>query len=229
MSGNPGNVLDDVNVSAQAPTTLLTPSIAGYAHRQIQATIQLGTGSFGDIGSNKLVTPLSLRMECKISQAHLPTAGRMTLRIFGLTLSQINTLTRSGLQFYLNRNNKIAMQAGDPTSGLSTIFNGNIFESYPDFESQPEASFIIVAIDQGPLGTIQLQPVPPVSFPGAVPVANALQQILRPAGLTLENNGVTAVLQSPYFAGTVWQQAQEAIKAANCFGYLDSIKKVLAI
>jgi hypothetical protein len=57
-----------------------------------------------------------------------------------------------------------------------------------------------------PAKIIQLKPVAPVSFARAASVPTVLQQTLQGTGFGLENNGVTAMLSNPYFAGTAWQQ-----------------------
>lgn len=220
----PTVTLDDVNVTAPAPTSSLpTP----YARRILQFTFQLGEGSFGDTGSDKL-TVSGLRATVQIGQAHLAVTGRAVIRIFGLTLNQINTLTKAGLYFKY-RKDLVAIQAGDEKAGLTEIFNGRIYEAYPDFADQPNGGFVVIATDDGPNGAIKVAPVPPVSFPGAVSVVTALEQIVKPQGLNVENNKVNVILASPYFQGTVWQQMLSAIRAANISGVLDSVNSVLAI
>jgi hypothetical protein len=230
MSANiPSTTLPEVGVTAAAPTS---PTPTPYAKRILQFTIVLGQGPDGQNlsfagGTNKL-TVSGLRATVQIHQALLPTTGRAVVTIFGLTLDQINSMTKAGLNWFLVRNNSLAIQAGDAVAGLTTIFNGTIMEAYPKI-NMPNAPMIIVANDQGPNGGIQLQPVTPVSFPGSVPAATALSQILKPTGLTVQNNGVNAVLASPYFQGSPMQQAMSVIRAADCFGYLDTKQGILAI
>jgi hypothetical protein len=228
MSSNiPSTTLDDVDVTAQAPTAPVAPTTTPYARRIIQLTFLLGTGNFGESGENQLQVS-GLRCSVRISNAQVPSAsGRAQILVFGLTLNQINTLTQAGL-YFRTRRNFVAVQAGDAQSGLATIFNGNIQEAYFTGK-QPNVGLAVVANDWGPNGVINLKPVPPTSFPGNVPIGTALRQIVSQAGLTVENNGVNAVLASPYFPGTVWQQVRAAVTAANCFAYLDTTRQILAI
>lgn len=37
------------------------------------------------------------------------------------------------------------------------------------------------------------------------------------------------MLASPYLPGTLWQQIQSVVKAADCFAYLDGVNKVLIV
>jgi hypothetical protein len=56
-----------------------------------------------------------------------------------------------------------------------------------------------------------------------------LSKIVQAAGFKLENSGVNAMLDNPYFYGAAWRQLDDAAQAANCFFCLDTIKKVVAI
>ena len=224
--GSPTPVeLPEVSVTAKAPTpdaitpaSQQTPAPAPYAQRIIVLTFQIGT-----TGAQTQIK--GLRCFVQVAQAITPTSGQAMIRVLGLTLDQINQLTKAGLYFQTNNNNYVTVQAGDVVSGLTTIHQGVIYEAYPDFQ-QPESAFVIMT---APANVLQLKPVPPVSFNGPTPVATALTKILQGSGFSLENNGVNAVLSNPYFPGTVWQQALSAIKAADAFAYLDPVKKVLAV
>jgi hypothetical protein len=76
---------------------------------------------------------------------------------------------------------------------------------------------------------MQMKPVAPNSFKGGVSTETVMSKMAQQAGCTLENNGVQAQLDSPYFPGTIWRQLDDAARAANCFFFHDSIKKTIAI
>lgn len=203
---------------------------APYARRQINVTFQLGKGSFGASGYDTVTfkSPSTgapgMRVFAEISSAQLPQQIRGVIRIYGLTLDHINQLTNAG-RFYEPSRDKILVQAGDVGGPLATVFQGNIIEAYPDFREMPNTAFQILA---GP-GAINLKPVEPTSFEGATPAPTALGQIAQKCGLSLENNGVNAVLSNPYFPGTGITQINRALGAANCFGTIDPVKNQLAI
>jgi len=138
----------------------------------------------------------------------------------------MNQMSRAGMVFEQRDKNYVLVQAGDDVSGMTTIFNGFIVEAYPDMKDMPNTSFFIHAV---PANIIQLKPVEPTSFAGATDVDTALGAIAKKAGLTLENNGVKAILASPYFPGTAWSQILSCVQAADCFAYLDGITKTLAV
>jgi hypothetical protein len=190
---------------------------APYVRRKIDITVQLASG--------EQIKLTGLRVHIFVERVILPSPPYAVIRIFGLTLSHINQMSQCGL-LWLQRNNLIAIEAGDDESGMTVVFNGLIFDAYPDFNDQPNVSFVVKA-NSG--AEIQLKPVKPTTFKGDVPVATALQQILQPTGLSLENNGVNAVLSNPYFPGAAMTQVMSALKAADVFGFLDLSKKLLAI
>jgi hypothetical protein len=197
---------------------------APYAVRRINLTFQLGKGSFGETGSDQL-TFTGLRVAVQIQLAALPTTGAALIRVYGMTLSQMNQLSKAGL-VWKGRQDKVQVSAGDDISGMSVIFNGLIIEAYPDFTEAPNSAFSIFAT---PTQTIQLKPVPPSTFPGSVKVADVLEKMAKAAGLGFENNGVDTVLASPYFPGTMWQQINSAVRAANINSTIDNVKNALVI
>ena len=223
--------LPEVEVTAPAAPPPSSPSVppqattAPYAKRAINITFQLGQGSFGQSGSNQ-ITLTGLRVYVEIESVILPNPPNAVVRIFGMTLSQINQLSQAGLVWQTRGQNLIAVQAGDVGGQMTTVFNGLAFEAYPDFNAQPNVSFVIMA-NSG--AQIQLQPQKPISFNGATSVDTALTRITGNLGIGLENNGVNTTLSYPYFPGAGMQQIMSVLKAADCFGTMDYARNVLAI
>jgi len=125
--------LPDVNVAAKAPTSQSQiGTSAPYARRKITLTFQLGAGNFHGTGANK-VTIEGLRVHFQCSQALTPAPSQAMLRVFGLTLDQINQLTKAGTLFTTpgNKSNFVTVQAGDWGGTLTTVYRGEIFEAYP--------------------------------------------------------------------------------------------------
>jgi hypothetical protein len=90
----------------------------------------------------------------------------------------------------------------------------------------PDTSLVITANGGR---SAQMKPVAPSSFKGGTSTETVMRKIVQLAGYKLENNGVNAQLDSPYFYGAAWRQLDDAAQAANCFFYLDTVKKVVAI
>ena len=219
--------LPDVNVAAPDPTQN-TGSTAPYAKRIIQLTFTLagsGSNSGGGAGGNTL-TISGLRTFVTIVMASFPGGAVATIRVFGMTLSHINLLTKAGTSFITNAGNKISVAAGDVGGAISTIFTGIIKEAKPTFNNMPDCAFVVEAIS---IEDLVMTVTPPVTFPGQVTVEQALTQVLKPVGVTLKNNGVNVTLQSPYFPGGVWQQVSKIVQAANCAAAYDGTSKTFTI
>lgn len=195
-----------------------------YSEKRIDLKFQLGKGSFGGSGFNE-VTFQGLRVETQIQQAGLPTVGAIaSIRAYGMTLSQMNQLSKAGL-VWEHRLDKVLLMAGDGETGMSEVFQGDIIEAYPDFD-QPNSPFFISA---KPGSGLQMKPVDPVTIEGSVSGVQALEQIVKQAGLKVENSGVNVQLVNPYFPGTVWDQVRRCVAAMDCFAYYDNRANTLAV
>lgn len=195
-----------------------------YAKRLINLTFQLGKGNFGNSGFNT-VKLTNLRVVVNLTLATLPSQGILSMRVYGMTLDQMNKLSQAGLQ-WAQRGNSVLIEAGDAQAGMSAIFNGGIREAYPSFDP-PDSVFVVNAY--GTDAQVQLAPIPGTSTNTSSDGATILKSICSQVGLTLENNGVQVILPVSYFWGSAWQQISQCIKAMDCASSLDSVNHVLAI
>jgi Baseplate hub gp41 len=198
-----------------------------YSAKQITLEIQLGTGSFGESGTNT-VTLQNLRVEAELLNVMRTgpvssSAGRATVRVFGLTLNQINQLTKAGTMIAA-ANNTLIVSAGD-ANGMQTVFSGTVWQAYPDFR-MPNSGFVFLA-SGGYL--IQLKPAAPTSFSGPTDVATAMGTLAGQIGYRVENNSVSVQVSSPYLKGTIGQQIASLAHQANVYHYLDQTTQTLAI
>lgn len=222
---DPSTTLDDVSVSAPAPAAQPAPTGVPYAVRKIDVTFQLGTGAFG--GSNPTTFTLrGARVICHVDNVVSPMMGsHLVMKVYGMTLNHMNQCSVAGLLFD-GRQNYVLVEAGDDTAGMATVFKGLIVEAYPSLDSADDAHFFVFA---NVSAAAQFKPVPPTSYPGSVPASQAIQSAAKTAGFSFQNNGVTAVLSAPYFAGTAWDQIRACVKAAGCFGFLHGPTNTLSI
>jgi hypothetical protein len=200
------------------------PIVAPYAVRRLEFTFELGTGEFGETGTNQILIS-GLRAIVHIDLANTPHPSAAYVRIFGLTLEHMNQLSRAGLS-YKARTDRVRITAGDSITGMQAVFFGEIIDAYPDMRVQPQVSFYIYAI---PTYVAQLKPVAPTSFPGSVKSIDAITALAKKAGLTVEDRGVHGVLASPYFQGSAWDQVVAAVRAADCFSAVDSVDNKLIV
>jgi hypothetical protein len=222
--------LPDVVTTAQAPTpptvsTLQSP----YAVRKIDLRFTLGTGDFGLAGQNVL-TVTGLRVYAHLDLIVSPhMASRAYIRVYGLSLDHINALSVAGLAWQGQaRQNTVQVRAGDDANGMTTVYDGFVYEASPKFNTgADERHFQIVATGISP--SAQLKPVAPSSYPGSVQASQVLKTLAQQIGYSLRDDGVTAVLASPYLPGTVLSQIQSVVRGADCFAYLDNINKVLIV
>ncbi len=183
-----------------------------FTRRIISLRFQLGTGAFGEDGSN-VVDLTGLRCAADISKPGNGTLSSANLRVWGMSLDTMAKLTvLNQLLYSSGRENTLTISAGDETNGLSVCFVGTINEAWADFQSAPDVLFQVTATN-GILAA--LKPVPATSFNGAVDVATVLAGIATQMGLQLENNGVSVVLRNTYLPGTALDQLRTVMRQAD--------------
>lgn len=183
-----------------------------FVRRKIGVTFTLGTGSFGEGGQQANTVQLDgHRVIATIEKSGLPSFDRAMVRIYGLTESLMNTLSRLGKPLILARDNTIQVQAGDDTAGMAQIFQGTLQESWTDFDGQPD---VCLHCQAHAAGFDAMKPVPALSYNGPVDVATIMSGLAARMGLKFENTGVVGVmLRDPYFPGTARAQAEACSRA----------------
>lgn len=189
-----------------------------FLKRLIELEFALGTGTFGEDGSNVLKVS-GLRIQADIIKAGGNSAGEGHVRVWGLTLSHMNALSALTPWAQYERKNTLTLKAGDEGQPLSIVFTGQITQAWINLNSQPDACLEVVAL----AGLYEaLKPVAPISFPGAADVADILKGLAERMGYAFENNGVTAKLWTPYFDGTARDQLKSVVRAAGIHHAIDS-------
>lgn len=198
------------------------------ATRRIRAVFSLGEGAFGESGMDT-VTVEGYRMSATIAAVGGVQTNQLDMTIMGLPLDVMHKLTvLNKLALPQERNNYVAVFADD-----TLAFNGGIKEAWVDAGNPPEVSFTLSAY-AGLQASIR--PVKATSFRGPVSADTFFATMARlitdgpeltPYGL--ENNGVTGVLENPYYPGTALQQIQAAARALRCEAVLDTDRQLLVI
>jgi hypothetical protein len=195
-----------------------------FTKKRIDVTLTLGTGQFGDSGSNS-VTLSGLRVQTIVQAAAGEAMPATQTRIYGVPLDMMCQLTQVGLiNSAVRFNNSILIAAGDDETGLTTIYDGTIKESWADLAGQPDAALNVIGVAGL---AASLKPVGALSFQGAADVATILEGLASTMGFTFENNGVSVQLSNPYFPGTALAQARACARAADIYMIID--RGVLAI
>lgn len=197
--------------------------MASFTQKLLVPTFTLASGQFTESGTDTLTLPPRLRMSAKINKAGAPSGSKLSLRIEGMTPSQMNDLTTLGMKLSLVPRNVVSLQAGD-ASGMSVAFVGTVLSAYVDYQSMPEVAFQVDANSGVAEGVIS---IPPNSFPGSIDVATVMQTLATQAGLQFENNVVQVTLPPTYLWGSARTQIKELAAAARVSWCIDD--GVLAI
>lgn len=183
-----------------------------FTHKHIDLTINLGTGQFGDTGANT-VELKGLRMKAEIQDFCGPAMAQTQLMVFGLPMSMMNQLTTLGaVNSAVNGKNSVQIAIRDGTASPTTVYSGNIWKAWADFNQAPDAALNIMAVSGL---TLSLKPVPAISYPGQADVGTIMQHIATTSGLAFLNYGVSVQLSNPYFSGAALTQIRECAQAAD--------------
>ncbi len=193
-----------------------------YTRKLIDVSFGLASGSFGGTGLDQL-TLKGLRVSAKVTRAGGTSFGQLQASIYGLTLSQMNTLSTLGFKVQIPTKNTITLRAGDE-KGMQQVFAGTIYNAYADLNQAPQVAFIISA--QAALFASGAK-ADTLSFGEGVKVATICQNLADQMSLKFENNGVDVNLPPTYLSGSATQQLYRVCEAANISYIIDN--GVLAI
>lgn len=133
--------------------------------------------------------------------------GQLQLRVYGMTLDQMNTYSSTGTNFTAIQNQTIAVSVGEYGKPLTQIFNGTILRSYIDFSSIPEVSFIVSAST----GLYQkVKHIDDTSIPNTSNSEDIIKTLTESIGFTFINaespNNAHCVLQNQIITGSTIDQ-----------------------
>lgn len=197
--------------------------MTSFTRKRIDVTITLGEGEFGETVGDT-VTLTGHRILAEVLKPGGDSMGELHLRIYGLKQEMMNRLSVIGQIGQVKAKNKILLAAGDDAVGMTTVFQGTLWEAVADYSGMPDVSFNIVALAGMDLA---LKPVDAISFKGATDVATIMRGLADDMGLAFENNGVSVVLSNPYFPGTGLAQVRKCAAAANINHTIDLQKLVI--
>lgn len=191
-----------------------------FTKKKIDLTFKLGKNGKGDQttfteGDYTTVKFSGLRTQVRISGSGGAEMGEAQVRVFGLTLSQMNQLgsvVRVEKDCIENRFNSLQIEAGDDESGMAIIFQGQISMASIDMNGAPDSSLTLLA-HAGYFEAVKS--APPLSYPVPVDVAEIMATLAKQNGYTFENNGVSVILSRPYLHGSPRAQMESCATAAG--------------
>lgn len=166
-------------------------------------------------GENNSVTLSGYRVSAQIVKAGGQySQGQLQLRIYGMSLdlmNQLSTLGKTPIYVEGPQKNFISVFAGEGDA-LGLVFQGSISQAFTDLAGAPDGVFEISAFS---LLYESVMTIPATSFKGPVAAAVVLQGLATQMGKTFENNGVTTMLNSPYYHGSALSQMRDCIVEAG--------------
>jgi hypothetical protein len=183
-----------------------------FTQKAITYTISLASGG-------GMTTHPGLRSTCEITNAGGPSFGTADITIYGMTLSEMNSLTTLGTNVNVVHDNKISVLAGDSAGNMSLVFKGTMILAWVDAQNMPEVCFRIHAMG----GAYEaVMPSKPTSVQGSGDVATVMGQIAQKMGMQFENNNVNVKLQNLYLSGSYRQQMLELVEHAGIQGFIEN-------
>lgn len=142
--------------------------------------------------------------------------GKLQLRVYGMTLDQMNAYSSPGANLVFASNFTITVVAGNIGNPLLQVFSGHIINSYIDFANVPDVSFVCQATAAY---LEKVTPVAPNSYPGSQNAEDIIASLVSSMGSPwkFQNiNNAHAIISNQYLSGSIINQIQSVAKAA-CF------------
>lgn len=180
-----------------------------FSKRVIKLDFELGTGSFGETGSNKVVLS-GLKTQATITQSNGPFMGNAEVLVYGLAQTVYNQLvglnypTKKALAVF-ERKNKLTISAGSEGSELEIVFIGTILHSVMDFNNTPDSVLYLLMM---PAAHERVKSAEPTSYKNRVDAAVVMKTLAGKAGFGFENNDVSVILPKSYYSGSIMDQIE---------------------
>lgn len=200
-------------------------SAVSFRKRKLQVQLTLKAGTFADGSNSKLITDLA--MTCTVEKLGPPDFSKCSVQIKGMKLEdmeQLTTLSFNPLFAYTARN-FINIFAGDDDTGFAQIFAGTITGAGAVFaDGQPGASFDV----EGQVGFMgSVTPASPTAVSGTQSAATFIEKQASAAGMSFENQGVSATIKDCVFNGSAIQQARQCAEMVGADLIIDDEQMIL--
>lgn len=138
--------------------------------------------------------------------------GQLQLRVFGMTLDQMNQYSSTGTNMVAVQNASITVSAGNVGGNIAQAFSGTLIRSFIDFSGIPDVTFNCAAV----AGYFyKSSPAAPNSYQGSQNAEDIIASLAASIGYQFVNtNNAHAVLQNQYLSGSVIDQIMTVARAA---------------
>jgi len=195
--------------------------MTSFTAKRLRLTMILAGSNavFPGTNSNTLIVE-NLRMSARV-QAVVRLATQAEINVFGMKQADMNAMSVIWANPPIILNHLVILEANNTgrEDGWVQVFKGTVTEAQPDYRGAPDVSFSILAQTGY---AVQINPVPPTSYPYQVDIGVAAADIIERMGppWTYVDGGADGVLTNPYFFGTLWDQLAQACAAANADFYV---------
>lgn len=172
---------------------------------------------FGSSAANQ-ITLSGFRASVTVDKGGGQMFGTLRAQIYGVSASDMNSITTLQYQALTTTRNTISVHATDGDQD-TLIFTGNIVNAWPVYQSLPD---VYLQIEAQMAFLNQLTPVAPSSFKGSADAAVIMNQLANTMGYTFENNGVSVQLSNVYLPGTGTDQAKKLADMAGIVWGIDN-------
>lgn len=193
--------------------------------RKLDVKFDLVTGGFGPDGKDSLMLS-GHRVRTHITNAGMAAGSSLSLRIEGMTLSEMNRMCVIRTRMTWQNANKITLLGGDETSPMSVIFSGYVTAAFVDFTGAPNVAFQVEANNLCLSAVTAMQPI---SFNGPAAFQTIASAICNAMGWTLLNHGVKAVFPSYYGCGDPRSAMERLCLSVKADFHLDEDLKTLHV
>ena len=142
--------------------------------------------------------------------------GALVLKVYGMTLDQMNTYSSTGANFTALSNQSITVSAGSEGSIPLQIFSGTLRRSYIDFSNIPDVAFVCEATS----GLFQkVKPIDSLQSKGNANAEDLIKALAESNGFGFTNavgdSAAHFVLQNQYAEGSAISQIETIASASN--------------
>jgi hypothetical protein len=146
-----------------------------------------------------------------VIQDYVQNDGALELRVWGMTLDQMNQFSSVGSVQSEVQSFSVALFAGNEGGAIAQVFSGGILRSYIDFSAAPEVCFVVSAV----AGLYdKVNPSASNSYPGSANAEDLIASLAAQAGYGFTNNGAHGVVQNQYVSGSLISQMRAIARAA---------------
>ncbi|MCW4590905.1 hypothetical protein NO263_09965 [Gluconacetobacter entanii] len=183
-----------------------------FTQKALDVTFRVASGGFGAGGADTL-TLSGLRCHAEVTHAGMPSGSTLSLRIGGMDLPMMNRLSvlsampvATAPQQQMQACGNTVMVQATHGDGKVAVFRGVVVEAFVDFSTMPDVAFVVTASS---IAGLQVQPLPPDGYAGAVSVQTVLSDIAAQCGLRLVAHNLGGVMIHDHYG---WGCARDRIE-----------------